>query len=242
VISPYEPAQQDLEQIFAAPSSEHWLGTDHLGRDVLSRLLHAARVDLQVGLIAVIAPLCLGTAVGLVAGYFGRATDTIVMRLADVVVAFPFLVLVLALVFVLGPGTTSIYIAITAVGWVSYARIVRGEVLVAKRQEYVAAARAAGMSHARILVRHVLPNVTTQSIVYAMSDVVLTILAVVTLSYLGLGVQPPTPEWGTMIVDGQAVLADSWWIATAPGVAVVLTGLALALIGDGLADVLRVRR
>ncbi len=162
-----------------------------------------------------------------------------ISRLVDIVVAFPFYVLVIALVFVLGPGTRNIYIAITIVGWVSYMRIIRGEVLVQKRQEYVLAAQAAGLSNARIIVRHLLPNVITQAIVFAMSDIVLDILLIVTLGYLGLGVPPPTPDWGTMIADGQTFLTTQWQLGTFPGVAVVITGLGLSLLGDGLADLLR---
>jgi len=144
-----------------------------------------------------------------------------------------------ALVFALGPGARSIYIAITLVGWVSYARIIRGEILVAKRQEYILAAQAAGFRDFRIIARHLLPNVITQAIVYAMSDIVLDILAIVTLGYLGLGIQPPTPDWGGMIADGQAFITTTWQLSTIPGIVVVITALGLSLIGDGLADLLR---
>ena len=163
---------------------------------MFSRLLYGARVDLRVAFLAVLFPFFLGTTLGCIAGYYGRFIDTAIMRLVDVVVAFPFYVLIIALVFVLGPGARSIYIAITLVGWVSYARIIRGEILVAKRQEYVLAAQAAGFRDGRIILRHLLPNVITQAIVFAMSDIVLDILAIVTLGYLGLGIQPPTPDWG----------------------------------------------
>ena len=189
--------------------------------------------------MAVLIPFVLGTAVGLLAGYFGGRADTIANWFVSVVVAFPFFVLVIALVFVLGSGTRNIYIAIALVGWVSYTRIVRGEVLVAKRREYVLAAQAAGLSTARILRRHVLPNVITQAIVFAMSDIVLVILAIVTLGYLGLGVQPPTPDWGRMIADGQPYLTTNWELATIPGLAIVFTALGLSLLADGLADLLR---
>jgi len=155
------------------------------------------------------------------------------MRVVDIVVAIPFFVLVIALVFVLGSGTRSIYIAITLVGWVAYARIVRGEVLVAKEQEYALAARASGLPTYRILLRHLLPNVVLQAFVFSMSDIVLSILAIVTLGYLGLGVPPPTPDWGSMIQEGQAFIFTKWYLAAVPGLAVVITGLALALIADG---------
>jgi peptide/nickel transport system permease protein len=238
-IAPYDPTKQDLQNILADPSSKHWLGTDQLGRDVWSRLLYAARVDLRVGFLAVLLPFLIGTALGAVAGYYGRYGDTVISRIAEVVVAFPFFVLIIAMVFVLGPGTRNIYLAITLVGWVSYMRIIRGEVLVQKRQEYTLAAQAAGLSNPRIIVRHLLPNVITQAIVFAMSDIVLDILLIVTLGYLGLGIQPPTPDWGNMIAEGQTFLTVRWQLSTIPGVAVVITGLGLSLIGDGLADLLR---
>ena len=238
LITGYDPNAQDLLHNYAHPSGAHWLGTDHVGRDVFTRLVYAGRVDLLIGFFAVFFPFCLGLVLGSLAGYFGGIVDTIVMRLVDIVVAFPFLVLVIALVFVLGPGERSIVIAITLVGWVSYARIVRGEVLVQKRQEYVLAARVAGFSSSRIMLRHLLPNVITQAIVFAMSDIVLSILAIVTLGYLGLGVPDPTAEWGSMIANGESLLTTQWQIATFPGIAIVIVGLGLSLLGDGLADLL----
>jgi peptide/nickel transport system permease protein len=232
-----DPLQQNLLQSRLAPGSPgHLLGTDDLGRDVLSRILYGARVDLRVGVLAVLTPLVIGSVLGLLCGWWGRWFDTIVMRLVDIVVAFPFYVLVIALVFVLGQGTKSIYIAISAVGWVAYCRIVRGQVLVAKEQEYALAARASGLPTWRILLRHLLPNVILQAIVYAMSDIVLSILAIVTLSYLGLGVAPPSPEWGSMIAEGQNSLLTQWYLATIPGLCVVVVGLALALVADGLVN------
>jgi peptide/nickel transport system permease protein len=239
LIAPYDPNGQNLAVSLIGPSAHHWLGTDQLGRDTFSRLVFGARVDLRVGFIAVLFPFIIGTFLGSIAGYFGGWVDIIVMRLVDVVVAFPFYVLIIALVFVLGTGERSIYIAITAVGWVSYARIIRGEILVAKRLDYVAAAQSGGLSNARVILRHILPNVITQAIVYAMSDIVQDILAIVTLSYLGLGIPPPTADWGSMIADGQNFLTTHWQLSTIPGLAVVVTGLGLSLLGDGLADVLR---
>jgi peptide/nickel transport system permease protein len=239
LLTSYNPDTQDLNAILSGPSAHHLLGTDQLGRDTWSRLLYGGRVDLQVAFIAVLFPFVLGTILGSLAGYFGGWVDLIIMRVVDIVVAFPFYVLIIALVFVLGPGERSIYIAITVVGWVSYARIIRGEILVAKRQEYVLAAQSGGLSNLRIMGRHLLPNVITQAIIYAMSDIVQDILAIVTLSYLGLGIQPPTPDWGSMIANGQNFLTTHWQLTTLPGLAVVVTGLALSLIGDGLADLLR---
>jgi peptide/nickel transport system permease protein len=235
----HDASEQDLVNILAGSSWDHPLGTDDLGRDVWTRLVYGARTDLQIAFLAVVFPFVLGTVGGLIAGYYGSRADTLVNWLVSIVVAFPFYVLVIALVFALGPGTRNIYIAITLVGWVSYTRIVRGEVLVAKRQEYVLAAQAAGLSGRRILVRHLLPNVITQAVVFAMSDIVLVILAIVTLGYLGLGVQPPTPDWGRMIADGQGFLTTNWQLSTVPGIAVVITALGLSLLADGLADLLR---
>ncbi|MDX6236233.1 MAG: peptide/nickel transport system permease protein [Kribbellaceae bacterium] len=237
LITSADPIAQDLTKALLPPGSPgHLLGTDRLGRDVLARLLYGARVDLRVGVLAVATPFVLGSLLGLLAGWVGGWFDTLLMRIVDMVVAFPFFVLVIALVFALGAGTTSIYVAITLVGWVAYARIVRGEVLVAKNQEYALAARVSGLPTWRILLRHLLPNVILQAVVFSMSDIVLTILAIVTLGYLGLGVPPPTPDWGSMIQDGQQFMLTHWYLPALPGFAVVLTGLALALIADGLVE------
>jgi peptide/nickel transport system permease protein len=239
LLSSQDPIAQNLSASLLGPSAHHLLGTDQLGRDTWTRLLYGLRTDLRIAFIAVLFPFCLGTAAGSVAGYFGGWVDAVIMRLVDIVVAFPFYVLVIALVFVLGPGERSIYIAITVVGWVSYARIIRGEILVAKRQDYVLAAKSGGLSSLRIMGRHLLPNVITQAIIYAMSDIVQDILAIVTLGYFGLGVPPPTPDLGSMINDGQNFLSTHWQLTTIPGLAVVVVGLGLSLIGDGLADLIR---
>jgi peptide/nickel transport system permease protein len=239
LLSSYNPIGQNLSASLLGPSAHHLLGTDQLGRDTWTRLLYGLRTDLRIAFIAVLFPFVLGTIAGSVAGYFGGWVDVVIMRLVDIVVAFPFYVLVIALVFVLGPGERSIYIAITAVGWVSYARIIRGEILVAKRQDYVLAAQSGGLSSLRIMARHLLPNVITQAVIYAMSDIVQDILAIVTLGYFGLGVPPPTPDLGSMINDGQNFLSTHWQLTTIPGLAVVVVGLGLSLIGDGLADLIR---
>jgi len=239
VISPYAPDHQDLYNILSGFSHKHLLGTDQLGRDELSRLLWAARTDLQVGFIAVIFPFLFGSLLGTLTGYFGGWFDNIVMRVVDVVIAFPFYVFVIGLVFVVGEGTKGIYIAFAVVDWVIYARAVRSTTLVVRESDYVAAARGGGLTNVRILWRHVLPNTITQAVVYVMNDIVLAIVAVVTLGYLGLGIQPPTPDWGSMISDGQPFLTTRWELATLPGIAVALTGLGLSLLGDGLADALR---
>jgi peptide/nickel transport system permease protein len=234
----YNPTTLNLNAVLQGPSAAHWLGTDQLGRDIWTRLVYGARTDLSVALIAVLAPFAIGSLLGAFAGYLGGWLDAVIMRIADVVVAFPFYVLVILLVFLLGPGTTSIYIAITVVSWISYARIVRGATLVAKSQEYVLAAQLQGFSTLRIILRHILPNVISQAIVFAMSDIVNDILAIVTLGYLGLGIPPPAPDWGEMMASGQQFLTTHWELTTIPGIAVVITGLGLSLLGDGLNELL----
>jgi peptide/nickel transport system permease protein len=235
----HDPLAQNAQNPLADPSTRHWLGTDQLGRDVWARLIFSIRLDLPVAIGAVVAPFAIGTIVGLLSGYFGGFTGALLARIGDVVLAFPFVVLVIGLVFVFGSGTTSVLIAFTAIGWVSYMFLARGQVLSERDREYVLAARVLGYSRTRILFRHLLPNVITQGIVYAMSDMVMTIVSIVELGYLGLGIHPPTPEWGSMLSDGTPFLFTHWWLAAAPGVAVVITAIALSLIGDGLADVLR---
>jgi len=239
LITPYHPNAQNLNATLLGPSAHHLLGTDQLGRDTWTRLLYGTRLDLRIAFIAVLFPFTIGIILGSVAGYFGGWVDTVIMRVVDVVIAFPFYVLLIALVFVLGPGDRSIYIAITLIGWVSYARIIRGEILVAKRQDYILAAQSGGLGSARIMRRHLLPNVITQAIIYSMSDIIQDIVAIVTLGYFGLGVPPPTADLGSMINDGQDFLSTHWQLTTFPGLAVVLVGLGLSLIGDGLADLLR---
>jgi peptide/nickel transport system permease protein len=242
VIAPYNPIAQHLTNALESPNAAHWLGTDKFGRDVLSRLIWGAQVDLRVGFLAVLIPFVVGSVLGAIAGYFGGWLDTVLMRIVDVFFAFPFYVMVIVLVFIFGSGEASIYIAIAAVSWVSYARIVRGEVLIAKKQDYVVAARLGGMSHARILVRHIGPNVLSQAIIYGMSDIVMDIMAIVTLGYLGLGINPPTAEWGSMINDGQEFITTQWQQATIPGLVVVVTSLGLSWLGDGLSDLLSPER
>ena len=239
LITSYSPIAQNLNDSLLGPSASHLLGTDQLGRDTFTRLLYGMRLDLRIAFIAVLLPFLLGIVLGSLAGYFGGWVDSVIMRLVDIVVAFPFYVLIIALVFVLGPGERSIYIAITLVGWVAYARIIRGEILVAKRQDYITAARSGGLSNVRIMRRHLLPNVISQGFIYGMSDIVQDILAIVTLGYLGLGIPPPTADLGSMINDGQNFLSTHWQLTTIPGLAVVIVGLGLSLVGDGLADLLR---
>jgi peptide/nickel transport system permease protein len=195
-LSRYDPNEQDLTNTLQPPSAEHLFGTDNFGRDIFSRVLHAAKLDLQIGVLCVLFPLIIGVLLGCLAGYLGGMTDTAVMRTVDIFTAFPFLVLVIAIIAILGPGLTSMYIALTLAGWSAYSRIVRGEILVAKKSEYIQAARSLGYGNVRIMLRHVLPNVITPVIIFAMADIILVILSTTSLSFLGLGVQPPTPEWG----------------------------------------------
>jgi peptide/nickel transport system permease protein len=241
LLTPYDPIVQNiLVQGLPPFSPGHVLGTDApYGRDVLSRLLYGGRVDLLIGFGGTAVTVVVGSTIGLIAGYFGGRVDTVLMRIVDVFFAFPFFVLVLAIVAMLGPSLLNLFIAIWAVGWVSYARIIRGETLVAKQQEYVLAARALGYSHRRIMARHILPNVFSAALIFSMADAVGNILLGAALGYLGLGVPAPQPEWGAMIADGQNYMVTAWWVPTIPGLAVVLVGVALSLLGDGLADVLR---
>ncbi len=229
----------NFAQALRPPSAAHWFGTDNLGRDVLTRVLLSGRVDLRIVAICVLLPFLLGSLIGAIAGYAGGIVDRAVMRLIDILWAFPFYVLVIVIVGALGPSMTNMYIAFTMVVWISFARIVRGEVLLAKRAEYIVAARLLGFSHRRIVLRHLLPNTITPAITYAFGDAVLTILAVTALSFLGLGVQPPTPEWGAMIAEGRNFIFNAWWMCTLPGLAIVYVGIAFTLLGEGLDDLLR---
>jgi peptide/nickel transport system permease protein len=234
-----DPLMVDFDQTLLSPGMGHWFGTDDLGRDVLARVVSAAAVDLQIAMICVLLPFVIGTSVGLLSGYIGGWVDAVLMRLVDILWAFPFYVLVIAIVGSMGPSVGNMYLAFTLVIWISFARIVRGEVLLVKNAEYIQAARVLGYSHARIVLRHVLPNVITPAIVFMMADVVLTILAVTSLGFLGLGIQPPTPEWGVMISEGRNYILDGWWISLFPGLAIVYVGITFALLGDGLDDFLR---
>jgi peptide/nickel transport system permease protein len=241
LLTPYGPIDQDLLNAHQPPSWAHPFGTDDFGRDVLTRVLYAARVDLMIGLVPTTITFFTGVLLGAIAGYYGGKIDTILMRVVDVAVAFPFIVLLIAIIAMLGPGLRNMFIAIALVGWISYARIVRGEVLVARNSEYVLAAKTLGFGDARIIFGHILPNVITPAIVFFMSDAVLNILLGTALSFLGLGVQAPTAEWGRMIQEGrQFIVSGEWWMTTIPGLAILVVGVAFSLIGDGLADVLRV--
>lgn len=239
LLTPYDPVAQNLRDTLQPPSLTHLFGTDNFGRDIFSRVLHAAKLDLMIGFLCVVFPWLLGVTLGSIAGYFGGPVDALIMRTVDTFTAFPFLIMVIGIIAILGPGLFGMYVALTLAGWSMYARIVRAEVLVTKKSEYILAARALGYGHGRILFRHVIPNVITPTIIFAMTDVVLVILSTTSLSFLGLGVQPPTPEWGVMIAEGRSFILSAWWMVTLPGLAIVLVGVALSLFGDGVAKRLR---
>lgn len=239
LLTPYGPLEQNYDVILLPPQPAHLFGTDNFGRDILTRVIFGARIDLQVGVIAVIAPFVIGTTLGCLAGYFGGWFDTLIMRAVDVVQAFPFIVIVVAIVSILGPGLQNMYVAVALTAWIVYARLIRSEILVLKHKEYIQAARAIGLTDGRLIVRHILPNVITSSIVYVMADIALYIGLAAALSFLGLGAKPPAPEWGAMITEGRAYITTAWWMSVFPGLAMVLTGTGLSLIGDGLADVMR---
>jgi peptide/nickel transport system permease protein len=238
VVAPFDPILQDAQARLRPPSPGHPFGTDNFGRDVLSRVIWGARVDLQIATFGVVFPFVIGTLVGTVAGYFGGVIDALVMRLVDIVLAFPFLVLMLAIIAILGPGLVSFYIAMALVGWVSYARLIRAQILVLKTTDYAIAAVSLGFSRPRIMFRHLLPNAVGGSLVFAMSDAVIVLLNGAAISYLGLGVQPPVAEWGVMVAEGQPFVSTAWWITLFPGLAIVTLAFAFSLLGDGLADIL----
>jgi peptide/nickel transport system permease protein len=237
LLTPYDPIEQRFTEAFLPPFSPgHILGTDNFGRDIWSRIAFSTRLDLQIGLLSVLFPFVFGSLMGIATGYLGGKLDTVLMRVVDVLMAFPFLILVIAIMSILGPGLTNLYIAVGVVGWIPYARITRGETLATRHLEYVLAARTIGCSSARIMLRHILPNVIAPALIYVFTGMVLAILTGATLSFLGLGPQPPTPEWGAMIAEGRQYLLLAWWMTTLPGLALLVVGVALSLIGDGLAE------
>src|SRR5215468_1382021 len=234
------PTALDPLRTLAPPLTPgHLLGTDQYGRDTLARILYGGRIDLAIAFGATSVTLVFGTLIGLIAGYFGGWVDNLLMRIVDLFFAFPFLVLIIAIIAMLGPSIFNMFVAIWLTSWVAYARIMRAQTVVAKRQQYVLAARALGYGHVRVMLRHILPNTASAVIVFSMVDAIGNIILAASLGFLGLGAQPPSPEWGTMISDGQNYILTSWWLATIPGLAVVFVGIAFSLIGDGLADLLR---
>lgn len=237
-LAPYDPSQQETSRRLEGPSGDHKLGLDELGRDVLSRVLYGARVSLRVGFSVVLIAASIGIILGASAGYFGGKIDTVIMRLSDMLLAFPGILLAIALVAVLGPSLNNVILALSIIGWVGYARLVRGQVLKVREMEFISAAEALGARSPRIIFRHVLPNVLSPVIVQATLGLAGAILAEASLSFLGLGVQPPTPSWGAMLTTGRAYLGLANHLAIYPGLAIMLAVMGLNFFGDGLIDAL----
>ncbi|MFT4083290.1 MAG: ABC transporter permease [Nocardioides sp.] len=235
-IAPDDPLQQHIVDLLHGPSSTYLLGTDAVGRDEVSRLLYAARIDLPVAALVTVLPCVLGTALGVVCGYVGGWLDAVVMRVSDLLQAFPMYVLMIVLVFSLGPGVRSLLISFTLVGWVVYARLVRIEVLRIRESEYVTAAVTAGFRTPRIILRHVLPNTLRQTVIYLTSDLVFAVTALAAFSFLGFGIQEPTPEWGNMIAGADPYMAQHPLLTIVPGLVITVLALGFALLGDGLQD------
>src|SRR5215467_1424895 len=243
-LAPHDPVRQSLRVRLAAPTLAgadglaHPLGTDHLGRDVLSRTIYGARVSLVVGFAAVVVGSVVGAALGILAGYRGGWTDTVIMTVADAQLAFPFVLLAIGIIGVLGPSFPTLVVVIGLSGWVDYARVLRSQVLVLKGREFVDAIRGLGGSVVRIVLRHVLPNVLASLVVVATLELARAIVLEATLSFLGLGIQPPTPSWGGMIQEGRDYLDSAWWISTFPGLVLMISSIVISRAGDWLRDVL----
>ena len=235
-LTQYDPLYQDYNSLLLPPSFDHLFGTDNNGRDIFTRVIYATRLDLQIGFYTTYVPLIYGVMIGAYSGYFGGSIDTIMMRLTDTAMAFPFLILIIFILSILGPGIQNIYIAVFLVAWTMYARLIRAEMLVEKNKDYIVAAQVLGFGTNRIIFKHAMPNIITSCIIFSMFDFVLNILLVSGLSFLGLGVQPPIPEWGAMVAEGRDFILNAWWISTLPGFFILLTGFALCLIGDGLSE------
>ena len=244
LVAPHDPLQQDLGRRLLPPAwqeggePDYLLGCDPLGRDILSRIIFGARISLIVGVLAVLIRGSGGVLLGLSSGYYGGWLDSVLMRLGDTQMALPFLVLALAIMSVLGPGLRNVIVVLGITGWVLYARVVRGEVLALRESEFVEAARVVGVRTGRILGKHILPNAAASVIVVATLDIAQMIILEASLSYLGMGVQPPTPSWGSMVADGRDYLSTQWWVSTFPGLAIFVTVMAINLVGDWLRDVL----
>ena len=236
--SPYEPSAIDLSERLVGPSWQHPMGTDQLGRDVFCRMLYGARISLLVGFVAVGISVLIGIVLGSLAGYFGGALDAILMRFVDIMLCFPSFILILAVIAVVGPGIFTIMVVIGITSWMGVARLIRAEILSLKEQEFILAARAIGAGTLRIILRHLIPNAITPVLVSATLGVAAAILVESSLSFLGLGVQPPTPSWGNILTEGKSVLGIAWWLTLFPGFAILITVLAYNLLGEGLRDFL----
>ena len=237
-LASYPPDAEHLDHVLEAPSSEFWLGTDRLGRDILSRLLYGGRVSLWVGFVAVGISVSIGTTLGLISGYFRRWVDEAVMRLVDIMLCFPSFFLILAVIAFLEPSLTNIMIVIGLTSWMGVCRLVRAETLSLREREFVAAARLAGTSTPRILLRHILPNALAPVLITATLGIAGAILVESSLSFLGLGVQPPMPSWGNMLMEGKATIETAPWLSVYPGLAILITVLGYNLVGESLRDLL----
>ncbi|MBI1823936.1 MAG: ABC transporter permease [Nitrospirae bacterium] len=241
-IAPFDPSEQHLQEGLNGPSTHHLLGQDKLGRDILSRMIYGSRISLLVGLSVVSISLMVGLLIGSIAGYFGGVLDEVIMRLVDVFLAFPGILLAIAITAVLGPSLRNVLVALCIMGWVGYARIIRGQILSVRELEYVQAAQANGASTFRVLIRHILPNIMAPVIIEATFGMAGAIIAEAGLSFLGLGVQPPTPSWGSMLAEGRQFLLLAPHLTTFPGIAIMLTVLGLNFVGDGMRDAMDVRQ
>lgn len=237
-LAPYPPDAEHLDHVLEAPSAEFWLGTDRLGRDILSRLLYGGRVSLWVGFVAVGISVSIGTTLGLISGYFRRWVDEFVMRLVDIMLCFPSFFLILAVIAFLEPSLTNIMIVIGLTSWMGVCRLVRAETLSLREREFVAAARLAGTSTPHILLRHILPNALAPVLITATLGIAGAILVESSLSFLGLGVQPPMPSWGNMLMEGKATIETAPWLSVYPGLAILITVLGYNLVGESLRDLL----
>jgi peptide/nickel transport system permease protein len=237
-IAPFTPFEGSLQNRLQPPSATHWMGTDELGRDIFSRVIHGARITLMIVLLVAVIAAPLGLIIGAVSGYFGGWVDRVLMGLTDVFLSMPRLILALAFVAALGPGIENAVIAIAITAWPVYARIARAETLTFRTAEFISAVQMQGASHARVIWRHVIPLCLSSTIVRVTLDMAGIILTAAGLGFLGLGAQPPMPEWGAMISRGRAFILDQWWVATMPGFAIVIVSLGFCLFGDGLRDVL----
>ena len=237
-LAPYDPSAQELARTLATPSRAHILGTDALGRDILSRLMYGAGISLRIGFLGTLIACLIGTALGLVSGYYGGKLDTLLMRLVDIQLAFPGLLLALCIVAIIGPGLENVIVAVGIFGIPTFARVTRGQILTLKQQDYVSAARMLGARDRRIMFRYMLPNAMAPIIVVATFSIATAILTAASLSFLGLGAQPPTPEWGAMLSDGREYLVIAPHVVIFPGLAILITVLAFNLFGDGLRDAL----
>lgn len=238
LLAPYSPTKMHLSERLSPPSSKYLFGTDDVGRDILSRVIYGSRISLRICTLVVGLTIGIGTILGIISGYWGGWLDELIMRISDVFLAFPALILAMAIAAALGPSLENVIIAMVVIWWPRYARVTRGQVLVLREIDYIVAARAVGVHESRIIMRHILPNCVSPVLIQATLDLGEVLLTAATLSFIGFGAQPPTPEWGAMISLGRNYLRDNWWYATFPGLAILLTVIGFNLLGDAARDIL----